>query len=74
MPQNLFDQLALGRFDKGDDLHLAATLSAGNWDVAFKLHAPYNTTVEGVFQAGKLERLVVTPESRRNDVENKSAK
>ena len=35
-----------------------------NWDVSFKLHAPYNTTVEGVFKAGKLERLKVTPESR----------
>jgi len=39
-----------------------------NWNVAFKLHAPYNTTVEGVFKAGKLERLTVTPESRANDV------
>jgi hypothetical protein len=40
-----------------------------NWNVAFKLHAPYNTTVEGVFKAGKLERLKVTPESRRTDVQ-----
>ncbi len=40
-----------------------------NWNVAFKLNAPYNTTVEGVFRAGKLERLKVTPESRRTDVE-----
>jgi hypothetical protein len=29
------------------------------------VHAPYNTTVEGVFQAGKLERPVVTPERCR---------
>ena len=40
-----------------------------NWNVSFKLHAPYNTTVEGVFKAGKLERLTVTPETRRKDVE-----
>jgi hypothetical protein len=39
-----------------------------NWNVAFKLHAPYNTTVEGVFKAGKLERLTVTPQSRAKDV------
>jgi hypothetical protein len=39
-----------------------------NWNVAFKLHAPYNTTVEGVFKAGKLERLTVTPEARVKDV------
>jgi alpha-L-fucosidase 2 len=39
-----------------------------NWDCEFKLHAPYNTTVEGVFKAGKLEKLSVTPESRAKDV------
>ena len=40
------------------------------WDVSFKLHAPYNTTVEGKFKAGKLEKLTVTPEARRKDVVN----
>jgi len=39
-----------------------------NWDVSFKLHAPYNTTVEGVYKAGKLEQLKVTPASRAKDV------
>jgi len=39
-----------------------------NWDVAFKLHATGNTTVEGVLKNGKLQSLKVTPESRRNDV------
>ncbi len=39
------------------------------WDVEFKLHAPGNTVVEGVYRAGKLERLSVTPESRAGDVE-----
>jgi type II secretory pathway component HofQ len=39
-----------------------------NWDVSFKLHAPYNTTVEGVFKAGKMEQLKVTPASRTKDV------
>jgi hypothetical protein len=39
-----------------------------DWDCVFKLHAPHNTMVEGVFRAGKLERLTVTPESRAKDV------
>ena len=40
-----------------------------NWDVSFKLHAPYQTTVEGVLKEGKVVSLKVSPESRRNDVE-----
>ncbi|MFC1739621.1 DUF5703 domain-containing protein, partial [Planctomycetota bacterium] len=39
-----------------------------DWDVDFKLHAPYNTTIEGVYSNGKLEHLKVTPESRAKDV------
>jgi len=39
-----------------------------DWDVEFKLHAPMNTTVEGVYKAGKLESLTVTPEKRSADV------
>ena len=41
-----------------------------NWDATFKLHAPYQTTVEGVLKEGKLVLLKVTPESRRADIEN----
>ncbi len=40
-----------------------------DWDVEFKLHAPYNTTVEGSYRNSKLERLDVTPGSRAKDVE-----
>ncbi len=40
-----------------------------SWDVAFKLHAPYNTTVEGVLKEGKLTSLKVTPEFRKSDIE-----
>lgn len=39
-------------------------------DVHFKLHAPYNTTVEAELKDGKLLNLVVLPESRRVDVVN----
>ena len=39
-----------------------------DWNVSFKLRAPKNTTVEGVYRAGKLEQLKVTPESRRQNI------
>jgi hypothetical protein len=38
------------------------------WDVHFKLHAPYQTVVEGELKNGKLVSLKVTPESRKEDV------
>ncbi|HEY4788227.1 MAG TPA: DUF5703 domain-containing protein [Bacteroidales bacterium] len=41
-----------------------------NWDVHFKLHAPYQTTVEGIVKNGKVEMLKVLPESRMKDVVN----
>ena len=40
-----------------------------NWDCSFKLHAPFQTIVEGRVVAGKILDLKVTPESRRSDVE-----
>lgn len=39
-----------------------------DWDVEFKLHAPRQTILKGAYREGKLERLDVNPESRRNDV------
>jgi len=39
-----------------------------DWNASFKLHAPYQTTVEGRVENGKLVELNVTPESRRKDV------
>lgn len=41
-----------------------------DWDVDFKLHAPYQTTVEGTLRGGKLVHLKVTPRSRQKDVVN----
>ncbi len=40
-----------------------------DWDVEFKMHAPYKTVVEGSMKAGKLVELKVSPESRRKDVD-----
>jgi hypothetical protein len=39
-----------------------------NWDVSFKLHAAFNTTVECEFKDGKVKLLKVNPESRRADI------
>lgn len=39
-----------------------------NWDVHFKLHAPYQTTVEGILKNGKLESLKVIPKERTKDI------
>jgi hypothetical protein len=41
-----------------------------DWDVDFKLHMPYQTTVEATLSHGKLTRLKVTPKSRETDVIN----
>ncbi|SEQ98881.1 DUF5703 domain-containing protein [Pedobacter rhizosphaerae] len=41
-----------------------------DWDVHFKLHAPYQTTVEGTLKNGKLTAIRVIPESRKTDVIN----
>jgi hypothetical protein len=39
-----------------------------DWNVSFKLHAAEGTTVEGVYQNGKLSSLHVTPGIRRKDL------
>ncbi|MBS0662100.1 MAG: hypothetical protein JSR48_02465, partial [Verrucomicrobia bacterium] len=52
----------------GTKLYLFPAWPAERWDVTFRLHAPDATVVEGELKDGKLVRLVVTPESRRNDV------
>ena len=39
-----------------------------NWNADFKLHAPYNTTVEGRVVNGEVIDLKVIPESRQKDV------
>jgi hypothetical protein len=39
-----------------------------DWSATFKLHAPYQTVVEGRVEHGELVDLKVTPESREKDV------
>jgi hypothetical protein len=40
-----------------------------DWNVDFKLHAPYKTIVEGSLRGGKLHELKVSPSQRKADVE-----
>jgi hypothetical protein len=40
-----------------------------DWNASFKLHAPYQTTVEGRVENGKVLKLKVTPESRKKDIQ-----
>ena len=51
----------------GDRIHLLPAWPE-DWDVSFKLSAARNTTVEGVYQNGRITSLKVTPESRRKDI------
>lgn len=44
-----------------------------DWDVAFKLHASGNTTVECTYKDGHVQLLKVTPESRLPDVVDMSS-
>ncbi|MBB6003795.1 DUF5703 domain-containing protein [Arcicella rosea] len=39
-----------------------------DWNAQFKLHAPYNTTIEGIVKNGKIQKLTVLPVSRKSDV------
>ena len=39
-----------------------------DWNVKFKLHAPYRTTIEGEYKNGVIETLHVSPESRKKDI------
>jgi hypothetical protein len=43
-----------------------------NWDVSFKLCAANNTTIECEYRDGKVQSLKVSPESRRNDIQDMS--
>lgn len=39
-----------------------------DWNVKFKLHAPRQTTVECVYRNGRIEKNVVTPNKRKEDI------
>ncbi|PWV49644.1 DUF5703 domain-containing protein [Chitinophaga sp. S165] len=51
----------------GEKIYLLPAWPA-DWNAVFKLHAPYNTVIEGTVRNGKIEQLNVTPASRKKDV------
>ena len=62
-----WDPPTLGSYGAASKIYLLPAWPK-DWDVRFKLHAPQQTTVEGVYRSGKMEELKVTPESRRKDI------
>lgn len=52
----------------GQEIHLFPAWPKG-WDVKFKLHAPFNTTVEAELKDGELINLNVFPKERRGDIQ-----
>jgi hypothetical protein len=52
---------------EGEKIFLLPAWPKG-WDVSFKLHAPANTIVEGVYRGGRFETLTVTPAARRKNL------
>jgi hypothetical protein len=59
-------QLMLLRWN-GNEIHLLPAWPQA-WDVNFKLHAPFNTIIEGRVSSGKLTAITVTPQSRLKNV------
>jgi hypothetical protein len=39
-----------------------------DWNLNFKLHAPYNTVIEGEYVRGVIKNLKVTPNNRKKDI------
>jgi len=44
-----------------------------DWDVSFKMHAAFNTTVECVYRDGRVQSLKVSPRSRKADIVDMSS-
>jgi hypothetical protein len=65
--QTLLQEMLLQADPYSGKLHLLPAWPR-KWDVDFKLHAPHQTVVEARFRDGRLDHLVVTPESRRRDL------
>ena len=51
----------------GREIYLLPAWPA-DWNASFKLHAPYQTTIEATVRNGKITALKVTPEERRKDL------
>jgi len=61
-------QRMLVQYD-GDKIYLFPAWPK-DWEVDFKLHAPQNTIIEGIFKNGEITQLKVTPKKREKDIVN----
>jgi len=52
----------------GQRIYLFPAWPENRWNVSFRLHLPHQTQLECELRDGRIERLEVTPESRRRDV------
>jgi hypothetical protein len=67
MLMKVFQSLLLQTDPYSRKIYLTPAWPKG-WNADFKLHAPYNTIVEGSVSNGKITMLKVTPSSRKKDV------
>jgi hypothetical protein len=58
---------------EGDEIYLFPAWPK-DWNVAFKLFAPKNTTIEATLKNGEITRLEVTPGERKKDLINRLKK
>lgn len=65
---NLLTTLQLMAFQTTGDAIAVLPAWPKEWNVAFKLHAPRNTTVECEYRDGRIVRLEVNPPERMKDV------
>jgi hypothetical protein len=65
---NLMNTLQLMLMQCNGEKILVLPAWPAEWDVSFRLHAPGNTVVDVVYRGGRIEKLEVTPASRRADV------
>lgn len=65
---NLMHTLQLMLLQSDGERILVLPAWPAEWDVSFRLHAPRNTVVEGIWREGRMQKLEVTPPERRADV------
>ncbi|MGC8738377.1 MAG: DUF5703 domain-containing protein [Candidatus Hydrogenedens sp.] len=59
-------QFMLLQWDK-DNIYLFPAWDK-NWNVDFKLYAPYNTSIRCILQKGQIQIIDVTPQERKNNI------
>lgn len=53
---------------EGDKVYLLPSWPK-EWDVHFKVNAPNNTTIDGVYEDGKVKKMKITPKNSKNQIQ-----